>query len=638
MSEDDTDIHLDLDERAQVIAEATGRSKEAVLEDLLDDGVVNLSNEDNSESLVEQLKEAAELISTVQQINQQVSDNTVLNGGVNKTEVAVETTLEGDIVDRALESVQRKAEKIKVILAVAAPILLLLSGGVGIDYFMSDESQGSGDEIWDCIPQWYYDEFGYTDDRTLEIRFAFQDNAECDIEHFGGHFIITLFESGEQQDQIFIRNIDFTNGISMEYTFEDLADGTYHYRVEFHVVECEDGSCEHGDEYYLPSTQQFTIEPQEEPEGCDAYLINQQAYLLEDDSEQDAVRISADVDLVDQEENCDAEQFEITWRLYQDGAVKYEENTFEDGQVSDPDGADYTYHTWDGVSVGTYEPKIILRLNGEVLDEKWIAHSIDILEQEIWGCTDTEATNYRPDATDDDGSCEYPPAEPCKVEIQNHYRGHIAEDEEQDAIVVAFKLVPENCEGENIFVEIDLFQNGYAANYSWDTTVMGDSPTDISHIFDGVAIGNSWIPMITVTHEGNQLEQVNFWGIDVVAPEPEVCEIYLFDIALQTNATHATVAFDLDCGLSSNDLDGYNVSVQFLIYPVNDTSQENIVVYDTQLYYIQGYVDDTHTMSLTNFSDNNTTHYDIYWYAIWTDADGTQQFMEQKWLNREMEA
>jgi len=303
MSEDDTDINLELDERAQVIAEATGRSKEAVLEDLLDDGVVNLSNEDKSESLVEQLKEAAELISTVQQINQQVSDNTVLNGGVNKTEVAVETTLEGDIVDRALESVQRKAEKIKVILAVAAPILLLLSGGVGIDYFMGDESQGSGDEIWGCIPQWYYDEFGYTDDRTLEIRFAFQDNAECDIEHFGGHFIITLFESGKQQDQIFIRNIDFTNGISMEYTFEDLADGTYHYRVEFHVVECEDGSCEHGDEYYLPSSQQFIIESQEEPEGCDAYLINQQAYLLEDDSEQDAVRISADVDLIDGEEN-----------------------------------------------------------------------------------------------------------------------------------------------------------------------------------------------------------------------------------------------------------------------------------------------------------------------------------------------
>jgi len=643
MSEEDNDIHLELEERAQVIAEATGRSKESVLEDLLDDGVVNLSNEDKSESLVEQLKEAAELISTVQQINQQVSDNSVLNGGVNKTEVAVETTLEGDIVDRALESVQRKAEKIKVILAVVAPILLLLSGGVGIDYFMSDdvsdESQGSGEEIWDCIPQWYYDEFGYTDDSTLEIRFAFQDNAECNIEHFGGHFIITLFESGEQQDQIFIRNIDFTNGIAIEHTIEDLADGTYHYRVEFHVVECEDGSCEHGDEYYLPSSQQFIIESQEEPEGCDAYLINQQAYLLEDDSEQDAVRISADVDLVDEKENCDGEQFEITWRLYQDGEVKYEENTFEDGKVSDPDGADYTYHTWDGVSVGTYEPTIILRLNGEVLDEKWIAHSIDILEQEIWGCTDSEATNYSPDATDDDGSCEYPPTDPCDVEIHNHYRGHVAEDEEQDAILVAFRVVPSNCEDEMVEIDIELYQNGYDANYSHWLEVNGDNEyTDVSYIFDGVAVGNSWTPRITASLNDEQLEQVLFWGIDVEEQEPETCEIYLFDISLQTNSTHATVAFDLDCGQSANDLDGYNVSVQFLIYPLNDTSQENIVVYDTKLYYIQGYVDDTHTIALTNFSDNNTTHYDIYWYAIWTDADGTQQFIEQKWLNREMEA
>jgi len=511
----DVEAITDLAEKAQVIAEATNRRQEDVLADLLDDGQANMS------------------------------------AGADATTQ--------DFLDKA----QEQAEKLKGLLTTLIPIILLLGGvgaeGLGVldltDWgsnsmweddpnnirrgctaydaanYNSNANEDDGSCYWDnqpppCNPQWYYDEYGYLDDNNLEVRFAFQDNAGCNIEHFGGHFIITLFESGEPQSPVFLRNIDFVNGISMEYTFEDLAEGNYNYRVEFHVVECEDGSCEHGDEYYLPSSQQFIIEPQEEPEGCDAYLINQQAYLLEDDSEQDAVRISADVDLVDEEENCDDEQFEITWRLYQDGEVAYEEKTFEDGQVSDPDGADYTYHTWDGVSVGTYEPKIILRLNGEVLDEKWIAHSIDILEQEIWGCTDSEATNYSPDATDDDGSCEYPP--------------------------------------------------------------------------------------------------------------PETCEINLFDIALQTNATHATVTFDLDCGQSANDLDGYNVSVQFLIYPLNDTSEENIVVYDTCLHYIQGYVDDTHTITLTNFSDNNTTHYDIYWYAIWTDADDQQQFIEQKWLNREM--
>jgi hypothetical protein len=386
----------------------------------------------------------------------------------------------------------------------------------------------------------------------------------------------------------------------------------------------------------MPANNQYIIE-NIEPVGCDAFLINAQSYILEADAENDAVRISADVDVTDEEDNCDSEQFQLTWRLYQDNQIKYEHLTYEDGAVTDPDGADYTFHTWDNVDVGTYDSKVLLMLNGELLDEQWIGNSLTVESPQILGCTDSEATNYNADATDDDGSCEYPPTEPCDVEIHNHYRGHVAEDDEQDAILVAFKVVPENCEDENIFVEIDLFQNGYAANYTWETMVSGNNEVDISHIFDGVAVGNSWIPMITASHEGNQLEQVNFWGIDIVAQEPETCEINLFDISLQTNSTHAIVAYDLDCGTETNDLDGYNVSVQFLIYPVNDTSQENIVVYDTLLHYIQGYVDDTHTITLTNFSDNNTTHYDIYWYAIWTDADGTQQFIEQKWLNREME-
>ena len=50
----------ELQEKAKVIAEATGRSVEAVLEDLMDDGVVNLSNEQKKDKdLVTQLKEAA---------------------------------------------------------------------------------------------------------------------------------------------------------------------------------------------------------------------------------------------------------------------------------------------------------------------------------------------------------------------------------------------------------------------------------------------------------------------------------------------------------------------------------------------------------------------------------------------------
>ena len=132
----------ELAEQAKIVAEATGRDEADVLADLLDDGIVNLSNEkDKDKDLVTQLKEAAELINTVQTINQEVSENTVLNGGENKTEVNIETTLEGDIVDRAIASVERKAEKIRKIVLIVAPVLLLLTGGVGLDFFLD----GDGD-------------------------------------------------------------------------------------------------------------------------------------------------------------------------------------------------------------------------------------------------------------------------------------------------------------------------------------------------------------------------------------------------------------------------------------------------------------------------------------------------------------
>ena len=165
---------------------------------------------------------------------------------------------------------------------------------------------------------------------------------------------------------------------------------------------------------------------------------------------------------------------------------------------------------------------------------------------------------------------------------------------------------------------------------------MGDSTTDISHIFDGVAIGNSWIPRITATVEGEQKEQVMFWGIDIVQQEPELCQINIFQLELFTNSTHATVNFDLDCGYQSNELEGYNVSVQFLIYNVNATGEDTPLEYNTCVHYIQGYVGDIHSLSLTNFSNNNTTHYDIYWYATWIDGDGESQMLEEKWLNREL--
>ena len=41
----------------------------------------------------------------------------------------VETTLEGDIVDRAIESMQRKSENIKKLIITMTPLFLLATGG-----------------------------------------------------------------------------------------------------------------------------------------------------------------------------------------------------------------------------------------------------------------------------------------------------------------------------------------------------------------------------------------------------------------------------------------------------------------------------------------------------------------------------
>ena len=57
MGKDEPDIS-ELVEKAKIVAEATGREESDVLADLLDDGIVNLSNADGKgKDLVTQLKD-----------------------------------------------------------------------------------------------------------------------------------------------------------------------------------------------------------------------------------------------------------------------------------------------------------------------------------------------------------------------------------------------------------------------------------------------------------------------------------------------------------------------------------------------------------------------------------------------------
>ena len=299
----------ELAEQAKVVAAATGRDEADVLADLLDDGIANNSHRGEEKDLITQLKEAAELITTVQSINAEVSENTVLNGGENKTEVLVETTLDGDIVDRAIASVERKALKLRKIIAIVAPIILLLSGGVGLEYFLEEESNtdvgisfgcmDAGATNYDedaqeddesciflpeddfCNPEWIYEDTSRAvNDADLLVAFKFYDSEDCDIT-INGHFIISLVSNGELYDEDTIDVGYFSNEVVVTQEFNDLEDGTYEVLVELHELECNDGTCSHGPNWNMDST---TIQIEVIIKGCmDEDANNYNPEVTEDD-------------------------------------------------------------------------------------------------------------------------------------------------------------------------------------------------------------------------------------------------------------------------------------------------------------------------------------------------------------------
>ncbi len=83
------------------------------------------SDDTTKRDIIRELKDAAALMDAVKEISKDVDGNKILNGGDNSTEVKVETTLDGDVVDRAIESVQRKAENLRNLITTLIPFSLL---------------------------------------------------------------------------------------------------------------------------------------------------------------------------------------------------------------------------------------------------------------------------------------------------------------------------------------------------------------------------------------------------------------------------------------------------------------------------------------------------------------------------------
>ena len=256
------------EEKVRMLAEATGRSESDIRADLEDDGVLNESNREND--LVSQLREAAELITTVQQVSKKVADNTVLNGGENKTNVEVETTLEGDIVDRAIDSVERKVEKIKKIAIMLSPLFLIIGGGGAYGLFSVDDADDDDfdvdyyiDEYYDyCEMNWEWSDSTWIDDETQAITVSqeFYDTNYCATD-MDGYFEITLVDENDIESNHDIQSGVFQQYFMVKQEFSNLAEHVYTIEVVFYSY---DGS--HWGSPYNPVLKVKYDEPEPEPE------------------------------------------------------------------------------------------------------------------------------------------------------------------------------------------------------------------------------------------------------------------------------------------------------------------------------------------------------------------------------------
>lgn len=439
----------ELIEKAKMLSEATGRELDDVLADLADDGILNDSNKE-SKDLITELKEAAALMEVVKDINKEVSENSVLNGGNNKTEVAVDTTLEGDIIDRAIASAHRKVVELKKIALIIAPVFLLVSGGsleaLGVINLIGDDEEDDEDYYDD----YYVEYWGCTDWEAINYdEYANMDDGSCEYDVYG-----------------------CTNDAASNYD---------------PMATIDDGSCE----------------PEPEP---------------------------------------------------------------------------------------------------------------------IEGCTDSDAENYDPEAEIDDGSCEYeeePSVEDCSVAIENHYRGHANNDQYSDTMIVAFKVVPTNCDDFIIDVVIELFKHGEPPAYNQQYQFAGDSDHNVETDFEDMPVG-TWIPKIRAGVQGEQKADVNFWALDIQEPPCEgeasfYNSSHTIDYNNTNNSSLANLTVFWDADWSCDEIRYVEIDV-YVVF--NNTT----VRYQTIGFNLNG---QSPTLANYTFTDLEVARtYEVFLIA-WVERDGT---------------
>lgn len=362
--------------RAKVLAEATGRDFEDVIADLADDGVLNQSNKENDADLITQLKEAAELMSAVQSINKEVSENTVLNGGDNKTEVNVDTTLEGDVVDRAIASVNRKVVELKKIAIVVIPVILLITGGTmsSMDIFSSSDTDDEPFEpimveYWGCT-DWSamnYDEYANMDDGSCEYHIY-----GCTNDAAPNYDSMATMDDGscEPEPEPVYGCMDNEAENYDPEAEED--DGSCYYPPD-PIKGCTDPEADNYDDEAEEDDGSCEYPPEPSLEDCFVSIENHYRGHLNNDPSSDTMVVGFKVVPTD----CDDFTIDVSIHLFQQGEPPAYIEHYSLAGDTDHDVS----HTFDDMPEGTWTPKIRAVVEGQEKSEInfW---ALDIEDQE----------------------------------------------------------------------------------------------------------------------------------------------------------------------------------------------------------------------------------------------------------------